>query len=446
MKALLLALVLAACGLKDELPSDVFHSPRWALTLGGSGADSVYVVAFDPAGDVLAAGGFSGAVGFGSTTLGSYGQQGGFLTKRAAADGHEKWTIQIGVSGELAGIGDLSVDEHGGLTALGMFLGELHIGRETLRGEDACFLAKFDGNGGVIWARSIAASTATQCVRMSVGSGRIAVVGRYVGSLTLPSGTFQSADHDTFLMLFDDTGSLLWGLTVPNVPQYLGGQTLFANGVSITPAGDVLVAGGIRGTVTVDGIVLSSTASQSRFVARVSATGKVISAEVLGVEGAAYDPTALASGAGGSSVLLSTRSRDGFSQGAPVVSVFDENGYSLWERSADSRAATTYAMTVLDDGTIVMSGGLFGYVLDPGSGSLPLSCAYLLAYAPTSELRDALPLGPRDCISPRIADSLATGPSAFAMGGYVREEVDLGTGALPHAGDTDGVIQVFDVP
>jgi len=77
MKAWLVALVLAACGPKDELPGDVFHSPRWALTLGGSGADRVYVVAFDPAGDVLAAGGFSGVVGFGSTTLGSFAQQGG---------------------------------------------------------------------------------------------------------------------------------------------------------------------------------------------------------------------------------------------------------------------------------------------------------------------------------------------------------------------------------
>src|SRR5882724_9893908 len=73
----------------------VFLQTRWALTLGDINEDTARGLALDSAGDAIAAGYFQGTVDFGTQTLAApHGA--GFVTKRAGADGSERWTLSFG--------------------------------------------------------------------------------------------------------------------------------------------------------------------------------------------------------------------------------------------------------------------------------------------------------------------------------------------------------------
>lgn len=214
---------------------DVFTSPRWTLTLGGSRTEGAGAAAFDPAGDLIVTGGFNGTVDFGNAILQATTAYASWISKRAGADGTERWTVAIGAVQAPAAIADLAVLPDGSFVVIGDHDGDIQLGSTTLSGT-GCFLAKLDGGGNFLWARSIGATA--QCTRLAVGpDGRIAIVGWYTGTITLPGGAFTARDHDTFLLSLDPTGTPQWGVTTPNVGMTNGVLGLSATGLAIAPSG-----------------------------------------------------------------------------------------------------------------------------------------------------------------------------------------------------------------
>jgi hypothetical protein len=210
-------LLVCGCTNVENLGSaahPIFGSPRWALTLGNVNDDDAVAIAFTPNGDVIAGGNFKGAVDFGTQTFVT-AKHAGWVSNRSASDGSERWTVVVGTEASAqASVTDLGTTADGSVIVMGGFSGDLHLGDVILHGGTLtlggdCFVAKYDGEGQLLWARQIGPDTVASCRDLAVAEdGRFAMVGTYQGTLHLPGKTSIAGDHDAFLMAFDPDGRI----------------------------------------------------------------------------------------------------------------------------------------------------------------------------------------------------------------------------------------------
>jgi hypothetical protein len=429
MKILIACCLLVGCTDHQNLGNDsgLLAHTRWAITLGDIDADDGRGVAIDLAGDVVAGGYFTGTVDFGVHTL-TAPQGGGWLSKRAGADGHELWTL--GFTSDQPGSGeilDLGTSDDGSVIVNGSFTGDLQLETQVLH-DGGSFVAKYDPSGHLQWARSVPASTDTA---LAVGhDGRSALVGRYAGTIQFPNGGFTATDYqDPFVILFDTDGQPTWGAVG------IGGAP---TSVAMTGEDDVIVNGNIGSDATFAGSALRANSRESQFVARFTVDGTLLWASTLGAEGVSQEAGPIAIDANGGAIITSTRMVD--LNGQPKIDALDPNGHALWTSDAVSGSAIAKSATVMADGTVVTGGT--GSPIDFGSGSLH-GCMYLAAYDPAGEFVDA-----RSYMDPTcgldIPWKLASRSGSLAFTGVIGEPADFGTGTLRFAGTTDAMIVMID--
>ncbi len=127
-----------------------------------------------------------------------------------------------------------------------------------------------------VWSRGLRATTTpthTGNLRISalaVGpTNGFVIVGTFSGALDLGGAPLVSSDSDDlFIASFDDRGDHLWSKSFPTT----GTSATEARSVAVGPAGEVVIAGELGGTVDFGGWPLSSP-SVSAFLARFGADG-----------------------------------------------------------------------------------------------------------------------------------------------------------------------------
>lgn len=132
------------------------NAQQWALQAGGTNNDEGTSIIADKNGHIYATGFFSSTATFGTTTLTSAGSYDGYLTKYDTS-GNFIWAKKFG------GIGSdypfvIATDTNGNIVLAGAFrnaytttIGTTII--NTNNNSDNYFVAKFDPNGNVIWAK-----------------------------------------------------------------------------------------------------------------------------------------------------------------------------------------------------------------------------------------------------------------------------------------------------
>jgi hypothetical protein len=275
------ALLCAACHADEQnLGFTATGGPRWAIQLGSIDNDWGEAVAIDSIGDVVAIGEFGG----------SYNSQNlqpttGFITKRVASDGSERWTVKLVNSADptmsYMTMSGLAIDpSDDSIVVTGVFNGTVDFGGQTLT-SGSTFLAKYSTTGQLVWARAIGQNVMTGTTNIAIDStGNIALAGAFsTGTLELGSAAYTVPydDEGGFVIEFDPSGNQLWGTAFPGTG--MGGPVPFM--LALDTNDDVLLAGGIGMPAAVGGAVLTPTTLWDSFLARFRKDGLYLSSQLL---------------------------------------------------------------------------------------------------------------------------------------------------------------------
>ena len=234
-------------------------------------------VAVDPAGNILVAGLFTGT----NSVLTSAGLEDMFLAKYDAA-GTLLWTRRAGGIGydEARGV---ATDPSGNIYVGGLFQNTAGFGTTNLTssGESDAFLAKYDPNGTLLWARKAGSADFDEAHSIAVDAqGNVVLTGfidanATFGTLTL---TNTSGSDDVFVAKCNSAGTFLW-------VRKAGGSATndVGNGIALDTNANVYVTGYFADTATFGSTTLtSSNASPDSFLAKYDPSGNFLWARRAG--------------------------------------------------------------------------------------------------------------------------------------------------------------------
>ena len=260
---------------------------------GGSSTDSGRSLALDGNGNVFISGSFIGAAMFGTTNLSATGTNeyaDAFLAKYDR-DSNFLWARPLTGSLGRRSAFCVRTDPAGNVYVGGVFEGTTTIGSTTLSSAGGLdiFLAKFDNNGGFLWARS-GGGPGTDVIGggMVDTNGKISPPGSFGGmsvdtngNVYLP-GTFEGVANisgvaltsaggaDALLAKYNRNGDLVW------VVRAGGTNDDYGAGTTVDSAGNPFLVGSITGPVEFQGIQFNTYGSMDHFVARYTPTGDLV--------------------------------------------------------------------------------------------------------------------------------------------------------------------------
>ncbi len=253
----------------------------WAKNPTGTDYDCPYSVSCDANNNVYVCGTFSNSIlVFGTTTLTSIGIQKMYLAKYDP-NGNVLWATCNSV-GEV--FGDIifgvtaSTDPGGNSFVTGSFTTPTMIlGTYTLTngGSQNIFLAKYDSNGNVLWAKSAVGPSFDQANSVHTdGIGNIYVTGRYnSSSLVFGTTTITSiGGQNFFLAKYDNNGNALWVKNSNPTIDNIQGFSVSSNSLA------VFVTGRMSASVTLGAYTatVSTTIYDPSFIAKYDPNGNVL--------------------------------------------------------------------------------------------------------------------------------------------------------------------------
>ncbi|MGI0496349.1 SBBP repeat-containing protein [Limnospira platensis CENA597] len=226
----------------------------WTETIGGSNSDSAngYAITVDHNGNIYATGSFGGSIdinGDGNFDLVSEEGISSFIIK-FNQDGSLVWAETIG--GDYSHTYAIAVDVDENVHVSGVFNGSADINGDgnfdlvsagTFGNVDS-YIAKFNSDGGLVWAQSIGGSNSDYNYGIAVDSdGNIYSLGDFQGSIDINGdGNFDLVSQPSlggaYIVKFDGDGGLVWAESLP-VDQIFE----FGYGMTIDSDSNVYVAG-----------------------------------------------------------------------------------------------------------------------------------------------------------------------------------------------------------
>jgi hypothetical protein len=263
---------------------DPYGNVLWAKGAGGTGDDIGYGIGIDPSGNIYVTGYFkSPALSFDTTGLTntSAGTNDVFIVKYDE-NGNVLWATGGGGTMDDHGL-SITVDDLGNAFITGYFYSStLAFGTTTLinngSGTADLFVAKYDGNGNVLWATGAGGSN--DDIGQSIvtdASGNAYATGYFYSSsfgfdTTVLINT-GAATSDIFVVKYDENGNILWATS--------DGGSGIEHGINIVAdlLGNVYVAGNFNSpTATFDATTLINAGSYDMFIAKYDGNGNVVSA------------------------------------------------------------------------------------------------------------------------------------------------------------------------
>jgi Secretion system C-terminal sorting domain len=222
----------------------------WYKTIGGTGSDVCYDIAFNPAGEVVFTGYFTAAVDFdpgaGVNTLTSAGSTDIYLTK-LDVNGNFVWaTQQAGTSSEEGT--SLSIDNSGAIYLCGRFGGSVNFNYlsgaspvlTATAGYDG-FVGRFYTNGTCHWVKLLGGAGNDRAVGVAVDPNYniLYVTGLFSGTATLGGVSVTSVgSDDTYLIKLTTAGFTSW---VRQFGQVSG--AVYSQAVEVDSCSNVYMAG-----------------------------------------------------------------------------------------------------------------------------------------------------------------------------------------------------------
>lgn len=241
---------------------------QWFKTTGSSGNYHCEGrgVAFDGNGNVFFTGFYRGNVAFGGQTLTSVSNTEDIFIAKLNTSGDYTWIKTAGGTSDTEGGFELVCDNSNNVYLLGYYTGTANFGENasvvsyTSRGEDDIFLAKYDPNGGLTWAKtagsiysdyrtnleynhgSIAYSSAANAIYISGSYRSTLTFGPGLGSNPLASVGGNTGYYNGFLAKYDLNGNIQWSVRNGSTSN----RHNYATGVSTDNAGNPYITGSLQ--------------------------------------------------------------------------------------------------------------------------------------------------------------------------------------------------------
>ena len=359
----------------------------WAKSAGEAHDDYANSIAVDSSGNTYVTGYFaSSTITFGTTTLLNMSTPPDldiFLTKYDA-NGNVIWAKSAGsIHDDVAH--SISLDASGNIYIAGEFAGPtLTIDTITLTDSSYSdiFIAKFNADGNVLWAKSIGGTHDDWANSIAVDpSGNFYIVGWYDSpTLSFGSTTLTSAgSEEIYLAKFDTNGNPIWAKSAT------GTAWDCANSVAIDSYGNVFFSGGFESsTLNFGSTTLTNVGGEDIFLAKYDSSGNIIWAKGIGgtsgrnansvamdalgnvsLSGTFYSPTISI----GATTLTNA---DNTSNTADLfLAKFNTGGNALWaKRAGGTDSDWSNSITIDPSGNIYMTGGFASPSLTFGSTTL----------------------------------------------------------------------------
>jgi hypothetical protein len=316
----------------------------WAKRAGGSDLDEGKGIATDASGNVITTGYFaSPLIAFGNTNLvnSSTGIYDAYLVKYDS-NGNLLWAKKIGDTGSDTGR-SVCVDTLGNIIIAGAFSSAtLTIGNTVLtnNGWDDAFIAKFNPNGNLIWAKSFGGINVDYSNSVSTDSnGNIIFCGSYSSPTCSFDGTVlnNQGSFDIFLTKLNPSGTILW-------TKNIGGSFFEVDAtVKYLSNGAVVLSGSFASqSLVLENTTLNSVGETDIFLAKFSSNGNVIWAKSFG--GSDHDFNSQISIDNNDNIYqtgdftsltmnIGTNSINNSGEYDAYICKFDTNGNELWSKS-----------------------------------------------------------------------------------------------------------------
>ncbi len=355
----------------------------WASRAGGTDFDTGTAIASYADGSTVVTGGFLGTATFGSgdsmVSLTAAGNVDLFVA-RYNADGSLAWAKKAGGGGQDRGEGAAAYSD-GSAVVTGWFAGTATFGQGeqqvslTSAGDYDLFVAKYDSDGVLLWAKGAGGASTDQAYAVAaLSDGGAVVTGTFLGSSTFGEGpsqvTLVSAGFwDIFVAKYGADGSLAWAKRAGAASS----STEAGYGVASYSDGSAVVAGWFAGTTTfgegLQQVSLTSAGSYDVFLAKYDTNGALVWAKQAG--GANSDQAlAVARLADGGAVVTGAfQGSCTFGEGPSQVTLISEgfwdlfvakygsDGSFLWAKSAGGvEDDVGLAVAALPDGSAAVTG------------------------------------------------------------------------------------------
>lgn len=372
---------------------------EWAVRTGAAGASSIgQSVDVDAAGNVYAAGRFTGTVDFdpgaGVVNHTSAGSEDAFITKMDLS-GNLIWAKRVGgTQGDY--IFGNAVDGTGNVYLTGSFAGTVDfdpgpgVFNLTAPGGfiDDIFILKLDPDGNFLWAKRIGASGLDFGHSIAVGPTGVVTTGSFEGTVDFDPGAGTASlvapagQDEIFILKLDASGNYVWA-------KRMGGSNGdFGRSIALDASESVYSTGFFRGTADFDPgpatFNLTDAGNSDIFVSKLDASGNFVWAKRMGgtnsdggygikvdIGGNVYTTgdfhgTADFDPGAGTSNLVSAGFNDSF------VSKLDAFGNFVWAKRIGGNSDDEGSSLGLDGGGNVYIAGSFESStidLDPGPGT-----------------------------------------------------------------------------
>ena len=207
------------------------------------------------------------------------------------------------------------------------------------------FLARYDTAGGLVWAKCGGGDLLDQGNDVATDpAGNSYVVGSIQTNSLHPTAQFDNitltghGDFDWLVVKYDPAGNVLWA-------KNAGGTGAdFAQGVALDQSGNVYVTGFYTGTVTVDGVTLTSRGIFDIFLGKYDANGTLLWIKSAGGTGSdqAHGVAVDAQGNIGvtgefqSTATFGSRSIKAAGLGDAFIAKYDAAGNNIWVHGGGS--------------------------------------------------------------------------------------------------------------
>ncbi|HMQ50394.1 MAG TPA: hypothetical protein PKA00_23625 [Saprospiraceae bacterium] len=422
-----------------------------AIALPGTGNVNCQSLAVFPDGRLLMGGTFDEYLVLDDQTLTAIGKADAFLSV-FSANGEVLWTWSGGAT-ENDEVTHVAIAANGDFLAFGSFWFELPIADTLLLaapGTKALFLARFAGDGNLLWAQSMTGIGLKGSAGLALDANNQIWIGGHfeqnlaIGEQTLDSGQSDGSTH-LFLALLADTGTPIW------TRQAGGTDDTRMTALTLSSQGDAILGGFFNGVTQIGAETFTAnTSDRDAFLARYDQDGQVLWAKKAG---GVFDDdlTALWSDgnghfyAGGQLVgvmtlseQLSIQSSNG--NGDFFLLKYLEDGTPQAARALGGTQAEQVSCIAMVQETIVL-GGLFsgamafdGFSVDAG-----LALNGFVAGFNSDLTVKWLALGQSSSLALIRSLAVSTDHCVYAAGSYI-DDLNLGAIALNGSSASDGFL------
>jgi len=418
-------------GMTPSCGSDTLWSRRF-------GEGEGYGVAVGPDGNPVVVGRFSSSISFGGNELSSSGGYDAFVAKLDGSSGEHIWSRRLGGSGDQTAW-SIGLDAQGDVVVVGEFIGEMSVGGgNTLSsaGGNDIFVVKYDGgDGSHLWSKRFGDSADQIARGVSVGpSGDVVITGSFASTVDFGTGMLTSAgSFDLFVAKLDAQGNGLYATRYGDSDEQNG------HAVAIEPSGGAVITGDFRGAMSLGDTTITSTGSFDAFVARVDASGKPVYANGYGSKNHPQRGYAVAVTPSGNALISGLVRGDvdfgGGSLSAKNLDVFllqlsPSGGHVQSKLMGGKKADNPGGVALGANGKAIVTGGI------PGEGNFDGTAisagggfdAFVARFDTSGSLASAMAYGDS---SDQFVNAVATDAAGRVfIAAQVSGTVDFGTGTL----------------